>query len=158
MAYVRTIWFGHIFYWLNYKRVWQTAQHERILIWIGYLYIKLSCLVQFMVIFCVTTSHGCNMGIITYPSVVFQVAEGIHYCCQIQAKFGSYVSELKSKSFSSLQKNKADYIESSCGEFTRGVHKLTFFWPSQVTNHKSSAQVNSQVSSKSLVQVQVKSN
>ena len=34
----------------------------------------------------------------------------------------------------------------------RAVHKLTFFWPSQVTNHKSSEQVNSQVSSKSLVQ------
>ena len=120
MVYVRTIFFGHIFYWLNYKIVWQTAQHERTLIWIGYLYIKLSRLVQFMVIFCVTTSQCCNMGIITYPSVVFQVAEGIHYCCQIQAKFGSYVSELKSKSFSSLQKNKADYIESSCSEFTHG--------------------------------------
>ena len=40
---------------------------------------------------------------------------------------------------------------------SRGVHKLTFFWPSQVTNHKTSEQVNSQVSSKSLVQFQVKS-
>ena len=37
----------------------------------------------------------------------------------------------------------------------RGVHKLPFFWPSQVTNHKSSEQVNSQITSKSLVQVQV---
>ena len=39
----------------------------------------------------------------------------------------------------------------------RGVHKLTFFWPSQVSNHKSSEQIKSQVSRKSLVQVQVKS-
>ena len=35
----------------------------------------------------------------------------------------------------------------------RDVYKLTFFWPNQVTNHKSSEKVNSQVTSKSLVQV-----
>ena len=38
---------------------------------------------------------------------------------------------------------------------SRDVHKLTFFWPSQVANHESSEQVNSQVSSKSFVQVKL---